>query len=376
MPVGKVHIISSWPNRLRDAVGTLSIAKASAELAQTISKLDVRNVTVCSAVASRDEILNDQGRGPKLAYLFRPTDVLAHREVFKKCTHVQLLIHEQDIIEKFFENSLEYLKGKVVGFLSTDHANLFARYGIQGFGTVPIPTERFPETINTSSIIDLLKNLPRPRIVIMSNNSVRKNLYKGILACMDAIGKYGDVVNLDIVVNAGLSTGATNITDYFPPTKAILNFYDTPSKKDMYTLVSTGSVLVLPSIDEGYNMVLREMGRTGIDIVCSDISVNREYKLRNKDCKIVPLVQKTIFPSSHDEIARPIELGDIDYKLFVEEIYTSLVNWQNIKERMIKRFESPGVLQDSNLGYGDLLGRFLSIPKPTIKVGNGIVNIL
>lgn len=376
MPVNKVHIISPWPGRMRDAVATLSVAKAALELANTISKLDVRNVTVCSAVVSKDEILNDPGRGPKLAYLFRPTDIMAHRDVFKKCTHIQLLIHEQDIIEKFFENSIEYIKGKTVGFLNSDHAALFARYGVQGFGTIPIPTEKFPETVNVRSAIDNLKALSRPRIVIMANNSVRKNLYKGILAALDGVAKFGSAVDVDVVVNAGNSGNARAITSYFPPTHANLNFYDTPIKKDMYTLVCNSTLLLLPSLDEGYNMVLREMGRTGIDIICSDISVNREYKLRNKDCKIIPMSSRTVFPSGNDEIARPIELGNINYKLLTDEIYMSLTGWQSIRDRMIKKFESPGVLHDSNMGYGDMLGQFLSIPKSPGRAGNGIVNII
>lgn len=376
MPVGKLHIISPWPGKMRDAVATLSVAKAALEMGNTISKLDVRNVTICSAVHSRDEILSDQGRGPKIAYLFRPTDIAAHRDVFKKCTHVQLLIHEQDIVEKFFENAIEEIKGKTVGFLNSDHAALFSRYGIEGFGTIPIPTEKFPDSVNLRSAIDTLRSLNRPKIVVMANNSVRKNLYKGLLGVLDAISKYGNPVSVDVIVNAGHSTNASSIVNYFPPTQAAVTFYDTPSKRDMYSLVCNSTLLVLPSIDEGYNMVLREMGRTGIDMICSDISVNREYKLRNKDCKIVPLTQKIIYPSSNDEIARPIPLGNLNYKMYVEEIYNSLTQWQASRDRMIKRFESPGVLQDSNMGYGDLLGRFLSVPKSASRTGNGIVNVI
>lgn len=376
MPINKIHIVSSWPGKIREAMDTLSIAKASTELAILLSKLDVRNVTVCSAVVSKHEILSDETRNPKLAYLFRPTDVITHREVFEKCTHVQLLIHEQDIIEGFFQNCIEYLKGKHVAFLCNDHAALFSRFGINGFGVVPIPTERFPDNVNTKTIGDMLKSLQRPKVVIMSNNSIRKNLYRGLLGVLDAVAKYGDWVDVEVIVNAGFSPEARNILNYYNPTNVTLTFTDTPSKKDMYYKVCTSTTLALPAIDEGFNMVLREMGRSGIDIICSDISVNRDYKLRNKDCEIIPMVERTIYPSSNDEIARPISLGMFSYNSYVNSIYNSICSWKETRDRMVKRFESPSILQDVNMGYGDLIGRFLSIPKKSERVGSGFINII
>jgi hypothetical protein len=134
--------------------------------------------------------------------------------------------------------------------------------------------------------------------------------------------------------------------------------------------------LALPAIDEGFNMVLREMGRSGIDIVCSDISVNRDYKLRSKDCTLVPMTERTIYPSSGDEIARPISLGTLSYNAYVKSVYDSICRWQENRDRMVKRFESPSIMQDVNMGYGDLIGRFLSIPKKSERVGSGFINII
>jgi hypothetical protein len=118
------------------------------------------------------------------------------------------------------------------------------------------------------------------------------------------------------------------------------------------------------------------MGRTGIDIICSDISVNRDYKLRNKDCKIVPMTDKIIYPSTNDEIARPIALGTLSYSAYVESIYDSICSWESVRDRMCKRFESPNILNDINMGYGDLIGRFLSIPKKSDRVGSGSITVI
>lgn len=375
MPVSKAYVILPWPGPIGPTTQSLSIGKSGLELARLISGLDIRNVILCSAAHSRDAIIRDNAP-IKLAYLFRPTDVMAYREVIDACTHVQLLTHEQDDIEGFTAAAMPYIAGKKIAPLNRHQAELYGRYGLQTHDILPIPIEKFPDAVSLSVTTESLRRLTHPRVVMMSNSSIRKNLYRGLLAVLDAIKLYDAPVEFTVIANAANASRSNEIVLKYPFVPCNLLFFGTVTTEQLYSIVATSTTLVLPSIDEGYNMVLREMDRTGIEIICTDIPANRDYSVRSPSCFIVPAQETVVYPADKDEISRPIYMRVPKHRDLTLAIEKSIRNFNTTKERMIKRMQAPSLLYSSNVGISEGIVKFLGIPKKRDKTGAAVLRVI
>jgi hypothetical protein len=357
-----LYIVSPWPNSVRESVESLSICKSASALANYCKKLEFRKIVVCSVSHFPVEMASDRTTGPRLAYLFRPADLLIHGDKIERITHIQLLIHQQDIIEGHLKRVIPILKGKTVIPLLYEHRSLFTKMGIAHEDSViPIPIEPLPSEINLKTLRDILASSAKPGIVLMSNCSVRKNFYEGFLAVIDAIKMYNSEVNLSVISHTGGTASIRKVLDYFPVPGLSFQLYDNPSRKDLYTIVGQSTTLVLPSFDEGYNLVIREMGRLGIDIVCANIPVNSSFK-REGRINLFEVSKQEIVGSDKDEISQVVEFEVPVYSDMVSKIAESISRWQDTKNYMLSRLESHATVSYVIPGFIENLSRVYRVP--------------
>ena len=357
-----IYIVSPWPGSIKESMGFLSISKSATILANYFKRLELRKTVVCSVNHFPVEMASDKTTGPRLAYLFRPADLLIHGDKIEKITHVQLLIHQQDIIEGHLQRAVPALKGKVVVPLLYEHKELFSKFGIAYEDSVlPIPIEQLPPDLNLRTLKGILVSSRRPSIVLMSNHSVRKNFYEGFLAVLDAVKLYNSDVVLHVVSHTGGTSSIRRVLDYYPVSGLNVHFHDNPSQKDLYTIVGQSTTLVLPAFDEGYNLVTREMSRLGIDIVCADIPVNSSFK-REGRISLFAVSKQEMVGNDKDEISQVTEFEVPVYSDMVQKIAASLFKWEDTKNHMLSRMESHATVGHVIPGFVEALSRVYKAP--------------
>lgn len=357
-----IYIVSPWPGSIKESMGSLSISKSSIMLANYFKKLELRKVVVCSVNHFPVEMASDKTTGPRIAYLFRPVDLLIHGDKIEKITHIQLLIHQQDVIEGHLQRVAPILKGKVVIPLLYGQKELFSKFGIEFEDAIlPIPIEQMPPELNLKTLKDILVSLTKPSVVLMSNHSVRKNFYEGFLAVLDAVRLYNSDVTFHIVSHTGGTSSIRKVLDYYPVPGLNVHFHDNPSQKDLYTIVGQSTTLVLPAFDEGYNLVTREMSRLGIDIVCADIPVNSSFK-REGRINLFAVSKQEVVGNDKDEISQITEFEVPVYSDMVQKITHSLSKWEDTRNYMLSRMESHATVGHVIPGFIEALSRIYRTP--------------
>lgn len=357
-----LYIVSPWPGSIKESMEGLSISKSAVKLASLAKRLELRKIVVCSINNFMSEMLVDKSTGPKIAYLFRPADIIIYADRLEKITHVQLLVHQQDITEGHLDRAIPLLKDKVMIPLYYEQTELFTKYNLTIDPTVlPIPIEEFPQEVNLKAIKDNLVILNKPSILFMSNHSVRKNQYEGFVALLDAINKYSNPVNVIVASHTGGSLYLKEIVNYYNCNNISISYFDNPSTKDLYYLAGQSTTLFLPAFDEGYNLVLREMGRLGIDIVCSNIPVNAYYKREGK-INLFNMFKQEIAGNDKDEISQLTEFDVPIYSSMVNELVNSFNRWESTKTHMLNKMQSHVTLSGIIPGMTEALSRCYKTP--------------
>jgi hypothetical protein len=357
-----LYIVSPWPGSIKESMDNLSISKSAVKLASLAKRLELRKVVVCSINNFVSEMLNDKSTGPKIAYLFRPADIIIYADRLEKITHVQLLIHQQDIIEGHLERVIPLLKDKIMIPLYYEQIELFNKYNLNIDSTViPIPIEEFPKEVNLKGIKDNLVVLNKPSVAFMSNHSVRKNQYEGFIALLDSINKYSNPVNVIVSSHTGGSLYFKEIANHYNSNNISISYFDNPSTKDLYYLIGQCTTLFLPAFDEGYNLVLREMGRLGIDIVCSNIPVNAYYKREGK-INLFNMFKQEVVGNDKDEISQVTEFDVPVYSSMVNELVNSFNRWESTKTHMLNKMQSHVTLSGIIPGITEAISRCYKTP--------------
>ncbi len=351
-----LYIVSPWPGSIRESMDSLSISKSAVQFSSMCKKLDFRKIVVCSAIQFQEEIKNDITIGPRIAYLFRPVDFSIYSGILEKITHIQMLVHEQDIIEGHFERCIPLVKDKVIIPLYPEQVSFFTNYGLKTEDFLPVPIEPVPSDLNMKNILDNLSSIVKPSVCIMSNHSIRKNMYEGFLSCLDASCLYNNSVDLKVISHTGGSSSLKKSLNYYSNHFCNISFIDGPSTKDLYSAVFTSTTLVLPAFDEGYNLVLREMGRSGIDIICSNIPVNRSYTREGK-VTLVPTLKKEVPGNVRDEISQITEFEIPNYKNLVHSINESMQKWKDTRNSMLSKLKSHATINVAIPGITERLSR-------------------
>lgn len=332
----KITVVPNVVSPIVNVPENMSIVKSAILFGSELSKLEVSRVTVCGFphIEGNGSLASDPGS--VFLYLWRPGDLISKPDMVARASYVFMLFHEQDKLITDFDKLARILNEKKVFMFNGEFANwVRANTSIKVDTAIEHPVEPVPERLDLAVAGERIKGFVSPQITLWVSPSVRKNSLEGFFGCLDAIALYREPVTLNVISNITSGNLRDSLELFHAPSNADVREHPNPTHSNLYEIISSSHIVVVPSIDEGYHLPIYESARFGCAVVCSDIPANRQARKRNPGVILVPLYPDgLVCGHPHEEISSSLPLGNLDYVEFVSILSECMSDYRSIAARM------------------------------------------
>jgi len=342
----------------------ISVISNMIELSNKLKGLHISNLILTTVSRCKRK---KEDHDVRIAYLFRPADVIVNSECMAGTGYIVLLVHMQDISLGLLAKALPILKTKTV-IVTTKYAyNELQAIGIEST-IIPLPIIPHNSLVAAEKrIANLLINNIQPTIGVWTSTSVRKNSWYASSLLSELYETSNIKFNLIYVLNTVDNKLANKYMPDNIPKSNILLLSNT-SRSVILEKLMTSHIILFPSFDEGYSLQPRECINLGSKIVMVNNPIHREiYDYAPFTVELIPTRKRLIYPRPDDEFTDPIIVDYPDMKSGLDIMHNMIASWKTINQYKLDNISNLNIPVSDNINIKNKYSKVLNIPNSLTK---------